>query len=332
MTGLEVIASDPPDSAVYVLPGIAVDSIGQTIIVHEPRAFDMGQIEGLMYLIISYNESRPQVGNGRAEPDAPLYVQTQYSLEAVDTLPATPYVELARVWRHGAGTPIIEAKVQAHPRSNEIDLRYRSHVGYTGSEPIAVAVTTLRGAEDARHSEGMANLASSLRHVGSLQVWVDQTLPQDGALESYSLLYLVGRDSFQLSSDEMSRLYGYLQQGGTIFYESCRQNANEADPAGDAAFLDLTASFGIQLQAPENNHPLLREPNLFGQFPEGFETRGTPTVRIGEGIVFSTFDFGCIWRGERRGRPASRSEIRNAMEWGENLITFAAARRKAKGQ
>ena len=35
--GLEVIASEPPDSAVYILPGIAVDSEGQTIVLPQPQ-------------------------------------------------------------------------------------------------------------------------------------------------------------------------------------------------------------------------------------------------------------------------------------------------------
>src|SRR5690606_6939207 len=51
VTGLEVIASDPPDNSVYLLPGLAVDSVGQTIVVPEPRAYDLGNAEGRLYLI-----------------------------------------------------------------------------------------------------------------------------------------------------------------------------------------------------------------------------------------------------------------------------------------
>src|SRR5215217_7485196 len=51
VTGLEVIASEPADNSVYLLPGLAVDSIGQTILVPEPRAYSLGNAEGLLYLI-----------------------------------------------------------------------------------------------------------------------------------------------------------------------------------------------------------------------------------------------------------------------------------------
>ena len=54
-------------------------------------------------------------------------------------------------------------------------------------------------------------------------------------------------------------------------------------------------------------------------------------VLVREGVVFSTFDYGCLWQGKRRGRAAARHEIRNALEWGENLMLYAwQRRRKAK--
>ena len=38
ITGLEVMASDPPDTSVYILPGVAVDPAGQTIVLPQPVA------------------------------------------------------------------------------------------------------------------------------------------------------------------------------------------------------------------------------------------------------------------------------------------------------
>jgi hypothetical protein len=172
----------------------------------------------------------------------------------------------------------------------------------------------------------MANLAAAMRLHGN-PVWVDRGIPLGNGLERYDLLYLVGRDAFQLNSEEMNTLYQYWQQGGVIFYEGCRRNQEGVDPAADARFFDLLSSFGVQLRPVELGHELLRAPYLFGTAPDGFETRGAPALRAGERIVVSTYDYGCIWRGERRGRPAARSEIRNAMEWGANLVTWAAAQR-----
>ncbi|NJN84534.1 MAG: hypothetical protein HC802_21125 [Caldilineaceae bacterium] len=49
----------------------------------------------------------------------------------------------------------------------------------------------------------------------------------------------------------------------------------------------------------------------------------------GEGVIFSTHDFGCLWAGERRDRLASRTEIRNALELGANFVAYAQRRRLA---
>jgi hypothetical protein len=48
---------------------------------------------------------------------------------------------------------------------------------------------------------------------------------------------------------------------------------------------------------------------------------------VGEGVILSACDYGCLWQGERRGQAASREEIRAAHEWGSNIIAYAAARR-----
>ncbi|MEX1020455.1 MAG: DUF4159 domain-containing protein [Litorilinea sp.] len=332
VTGLEVIASEPPDSSLYILPGIAVDPLGQTIVLPEPRAYDLGRGEGLLYLIVSYNESRPRVAATRAEEDTPRYVHEQFLLEAVTELPQTPHVELARIRRQGGERPVRDAANRKHPRSNEIDLRFRHSIGVTQSRAAQVGVVTLPGAGEIRHGEGMENVAQFLERSGGRAVWVDASVTLDRPLDGFDLLYVVGRDQFTLNSDQMNALYSFWQGGGTLFYESCRRSDDQNAPGGDRAFRDLLESFGVELNAVAADHPLLRRPHLFGQLPDGFETRGSPVVDVGEGVVFSTFDFGCMWVGERRGRGATRSEIRNAMDWAENLVDFAVARRSQGAQ
>lgn len=332
VTGLEVIASDPPDNSVYLLPGLAVDSVGQTIVVPEPRAYDLGNAEGRLYLIVAYNESRPQSNGNRLQEDAPLYIQSQYTLEAVSELPPTPHVELARIWRRDGTAPLTVAKDPNHPRANEIDLRYRRMIGQEEKPVVAVAVISLRGTDGARHGEGFSRLAESIRHSGIGQVCVDRGVPLAGDLSHYDLIYLVGRDQVQLSNDEMTTLYNYWQAGGVIFYESCRRHQAVGDPPADNVFVSLVNAFGLTLSSIDSEHPLFAKPYLFAQPPVGFETQGTPQLRVADGIVMSNADYGCLWRGERRGRPAHRSEIRDAHEFGANLIWWAAAERKARAE
>jgi hypothetical protein len=146
------------------------------------------------------------------------------------------------------------------------------------------------------------------------------------------LVYLVGRDQVQLNNDEMTTLYNYWQAGGVVFYESCRRNHNIGDPPADNAFVGLVNAFGMTLTQIESGHDLFAAPYLFAQPPVGFETQGSPQLRVADGMMMSSMDYGCLWRGERRGRPAQRSEIRDAHEFGANLIFWAAAERKRRAE
>ena len=317
--GLEVTASDPPDSSVVIRPGAALDGQGRTIILPEATAFDVGQAQGRLYLLLTYDESAPQAGDSQ---DGPRYVHARFAIEARPALPDTPAVELARIRRQDRNAPITDAQDPARPTANEIDLRFRRRVGAAPQTVVTLAVCYTAGGNRA-HGRGAANLARALRR-GGRQVWVDDDLPLSDELAEYSLLCLVGRDAFQLNRDEMNALYAYLQGGGTCFIESCRREG-EGDPAADAAFADLLASMGVQLEPLLPDHPLLTEPYLFAAPPPGFETEGQ--IRVGGGVVFSTFDYGCLWGAVRRDRPPSREEIRAAMEWGANLVAYADRRR-----
>jgi hypothetical protein len=146
-----------------------------------------------------------------------------------------------------------------------------------------------------------------------------------GDLETYALVCLVALGGFNLSANETRALTDYIRSGGTVFFESCRHDIPGETPASDAAFVDLLGAAGIRLDDLTPGQPLMNEPNFFATLPAGFEARGS--LRLGRGVVFSTQDYGCLWQGERRSGAASREEIRSALEWGDNLLSYALARR-----
>jgi len=327
VTGLEVIASDPTDSSVYILPGIAVDPHGRTIVLPEPLAYDVGTAQGRLYLLLTYGESHPRAESDREEGS--LYVHAQFGIEAGLALPDTPCVELARIRRQDRESPIEDAHDAAHPAPNQIDLRFRQEVGAVPQQVVSLAVSYAGGIVNDRHGRGARYLARALRRSGPCRVWVDEDVPLDAGLEAYTLVYLVGQEAFQPSPDEMKMLYAYLQEGGTVFIESCRQGAAVADPPADASFFDLLGSLGLELEELEPGHSLLTDPFLFALPPPGFKVEGKPGIQVGQGVIFSTCDYGCLWQGERQGRAASREEIRAALEWGGNIIAYAVERRKS---
>jgi Domain of unknown function (DUF4159) len=332
VAGLNVVASDPPDSTVYIMPGMAIDPNGETIIVTEPVAYDVGTASGFLYLLISYDQSQPRASGG---PEEPHFVHAEFGIEVRPGLPDAPCMELARFKRESRESPLLNAQDPEHPGPNEIDLRFRRSQNTTLAEvvpraAVSVAVCYASGHEtDVRHGRGVTYLTRALRssHPGGVDAWVDLGVPLAADLEKYALVYLVGDGTFQLGRDEMNALYTYLQGGGTLFFESCRQGSGHDSLPADTSFSDLLASFGISCQELQTGDSLLVEPYLFGAPPPGWETEGTPKVLLGTAgtgqVIWSMCDYGCLWQGERRGRAASRDEIRTAVEWGTNLIIYA---------
>jgi len=342
VAGLEVVSSDPPDSTLYIMPGMAIDPNGEAIAVTEPVAYDVGTAHGLLYLLLNYELSRPRSSGG---PEEPLYVHAEFGIEVRPTLPDTPCVELARTKRASRDSALLNAQDAEHPGPNEIDLRFRSLHGSAARTALPAATATLavchvgsgKGDKSSEHvhERGTTYLARALRsgHPDGLDAWVDLGVPLAPGLENYTLVYLVGHGAFQLGRDEMNAVYTYVQGGGTLMFEGCRRGAPSDNLPADASFSDLLASFGVSCQELQPGDSLLVEPYLFGAPPPGFETEGTPKVLVGAAaagrVIWSTCDYGCLWQGERRGRAALREEIRSAAEWGSNLISYALMQRRA---
>ena len=322
--GLEVIASDPPDTSVYILPGIAVDSTGQVIVLPQPVSYDIGnEMEGMLYLLLSYGESPPKAVDDGGKEDSPTYVHAEFSIAARATLPNTPYVELARVKRRSRKDPFVDAQNPAQPEPNEIDLRFRREIG--APREVSMAVTYLGETEDndsRKHGRGASYLARALNRLSDYRVVVNDDVPLAPGVESNMLIYLVGKGNIELSSGQMNGLSNYLKRGkGTLFIESY-------DPTAEAAFLNLLADMGMEPEAMPTGHRLLTDPFVFAVPPPGFETRETSEVLVSDGVIFSNNNYGLLWQGEARDGVPSREQIRAAMEWGGNIIAYALDRQR----
>lgn len=326
VTGLEVIASDPPDTSVYILPGVAVDSAGQIIVLPQPVAYDIGdELEGLLYLLLSYGESRPKAGG--AGEGSPLYVQAEFSIAARTLLPNTPWVELARIRRRSRKDPFLNAQNPAQPGANQIDLRFRREVGAPREMSMAVCYLG-EGTDESRdtslkHGRGAMYLARALGHMGNYQVVVNDDVPLAPGIETNTLIYLVGLGEFELSSGQVNGLSNFVNRGrGTLLIEC-------SDSAAEPAFLNLLAGMGMEPGALSTGHRLLMDPYLFAAPPPGFDTEEVPRVLVREGVIFSACNYGLVWQGEVRDGAPSREQLRSATEWGANIIAYARRRRRA---
>jgi hypothetical protein len=328
--GLEVVASEPPDSTVFIKPGIATDPLGRQIVVVEPVSFDVGQsAEGLLYLLLSYAEGDVQQQDDPGA--APAHIEAGFGIEVQTELPDAPFIELARIRRGGRTEAIHNAGRNDRPVFNEIDLRYRELAGASGRKRASAALCVVGGAhDDTRHAAGLGYLARAFNRSGlsEAEIQIDVSVRLDESLNAYQFLYLVAAGEFELKREEMESLYGYLQNRGTVLIESCYRDIQEGEPPADQSIARLLGDLGLELSNLAGDSELLVNPYVFGALPRGFEEGRAGEIRVGEGVIVSTFDYGCIWEGKRRGGDASREEIRSALEWGSNILVSALKSRQ----
>jgi hypothetical protein len=323
VTGLEVMASDPPDTAVYILPGVAVDSTGQTIVLPQPVAYDIGhEMDGLLHLLLSYEESRPRADDSRDQGDSPMYVHAEFSISARTTPPATSWVELARVRRRSREDLFLDAQDPLQPGPNEIDLRFRREIG--APREVSMAICYLGEVKDKEHGRGARYLAHALNRLSRYHISVNDNVALAPGIEVNTLIYLVGQGDFELSSGQLNGLSNYVKKGrGTLLIESLDSEAR-------AAFLNILQAMDREPETLEPGHRLLIEPYLFATPPPGFETQDTAEVLVSDGVIFSTCNYGLLWQGKVRDGVPSREQIRCAVEWGGNIIAYARDRRSRR--
>ncbi len=329
LTGLEVEANAKADSSVCISPGIAVNGEGQVIVLpNEIKRYDFKQATGDLRLLLSYTESPPRHGGNQTGEDTPKYIHTDFVIEVgFAGAPITSAVELARVRRTDGNTAIVNASNPEHPGLNEIDTRLRREIGFTSPKVAKLAVIYVGNNPVERHGRGLSYLARTIRHTRTCQAWVDLAVSLTDALDTYTLIYLTADGNFQLNQQEMRTLSDYIGQGGTLFIESCQYNQN-ASPQTDRIFGQVLDYLKLELRALPNQHDLLTMPYFFAAPPPGANARGS--LRIGDGVVFSTHDYGCLWQGRQGQGQAPREAIRAAMEWGTNLILYALARQESR--
>ena len=169
-------------------------------------------------------------------------------------------------------------------------------------------------------------MAQALNYMGRYRISVEDDVPLGPGIVTNTLVYVVGQGDFELDQGQINGLRNYVHRGkGTLLLEG-------VDTAAEASFENFLQMANMQPEPLPQGYRLLTQPYFFAAPPPGFETQGTPKIMVSEGVIFSTYNYGLLWQGERRGRLASREEIRSATEWGANIITYALDRRRMGGK
>ena len=312
--------------------GIAIDLLGNPIVVPQPIEFRLASEAKnqplLVYITVSY-----------VDPEKLYRQQTKYLLEETfrideKTSPPTELeVELCRILILPGTVNLTVPLNVFFPRENEIDLRYRKPAMARCQEVVRVGLVTQNSQNDDLIISALSELLRSatalypamegITGINQVSLLIDR---QNQPELNYDLLYLDYQQFLALSDAEIEVLRTYEEAGGVLLIELptfAYQQAfiNVQQVAEKIVNITVNTETGnIFLQ-----HPLRKEPFLFGQFPviQGQEIQ----ILNWGGIILIVGNTSQAWT-LNSGLMLPRETIRSSQEMGINILHFAYRRRQ----
>ncbi len=318
VAGLEVVASDPADSVIFILSGVAVDSAGRMIVLPEPVAYDLGDnIEGKLHLLLMHREIKEQAETGE-ENNGPTYKRSEYIIIARNSLLDVPYVELARIDRRGPDAPVHDAADPAAPQPNSIDLRFRQVVCPPPMRQVLAGVACLGDAPEQDCAAGLAHLARPLAEQTPYRLVVEKGAALTKDLLAYQLVLLTVRAGASLKKDQAESLRDFLENGGRLLVDFCDAVALED-------VVKLLKPVGVNLEKLAAPQPVFQSPYLFVFPPRGSLDTVVPGLWGTAGVLACNAGYAAIWSGQAARPEFTRGVVRDAVEWGVNLLASLLA-------
>ena len=329
ITGLEVVAWEPPGNSIVINPGIAVDAEGRTIIMGEPQRFQLRTGEpGTVYLTVQYREVSDNTDSSAEEDSQVRHVQEAYLLEERRQPPDGPYIELARVQISGTGATVSDARNPHSPAADEIDTRYRMVSGPQPLGYINIGVVPLEVTPDGQipHAAGVMSLVQVINATTRYHAEFKGSINLNQEIVECDLLIMAGQQEFVFPDDWVLVISRFLERGGVILGEpSGAETADDSvGPTFPQAFLNLAERLGRDLTVVERGHPMFSAHHIFSQAPAGINDKAL--LVEADGVVYSDANYGSLWSGGISDEPASRETIRSATELGTNIAIFASRR------
>ncbi len=342
--GLEVAAVQPPEMNVIVRPGVAIDPTGRLLVLTEPQVLPVPpqSSPGPVYVMLEYYEEEIERQNITESGTAQVSRVLEKCVAQITTDKSFNGVELARIVIDPSTKNIRNAANPVQPTRGEIDLNSRQTVGGTGgaSSPAgrqtrqALNVGLVRygppsNLEWKRHTEGLRRLLREASNSTNLDANLLDGIPlEPSALDKCRMLYLTGRSGFSFSPAEEQALQKYLDKGGILWCEPCRNQASSAGRVEEfeQACLALAQRFNTRPIPLRPNHPLLSSRYLFAAPPPALDNSPGSQVYEAGRIFISTGDYACLWegRGQEGAPPPPREILRSAGEFGSNALFLAA--------
>jgi len=242
--GLGVCAIEaPPDiSAQYrdgrwvqIQPGMAIDRLGNPIIVDRPIEFRVAsEAETEMiavYLVLSYVD--PETLHRQTDED---WAAETFRIDEKNHPPAADEIELCRISISADAVQIRPAKDVFSPDINELDFRYRIAVEPRSPQTVRVAHILGGTAEDIAIGDNLTYLLESVAVFAPQKMGVEpveemafgkELLPDE--IPEYSLIYVRYPQIISWGELECDRLKQYCDRGAVLFVEASPREVNIAD-------------------------------------------------------------------------------------------------------
>lgn len=331
--GLEVVVSQTKERTIVVAPGVAIDDDGNVVVLGEPPVAFTLEEKGQTYITLSFlratdRRSAVTVGSGQQH----YRIVEGRDVRATKELPTGPYIELARIWRTGADKPVKEAANPFDPGNDELNLLNRPIAfPHCYAEGAVGELSYVPVSNPAAWKPNRAGLWHLVREGNGRGFHLSFTGPMNLRQPSGRdpiLLYVAGSEAFQpLADAEVQGLREYLGRGGLLFAE-----ASGGSEAFAKSFEELAGKLGAKLAKVTKGHPLLTAHHVFSGPPPGAQEKGVLTADVEAGVILSTYDYGGAWQGDLAKPDAAdaRDRIRQAQEFGLNVIAFAAHRLRTR--
>lgn len=246
-----------------IQPGMAIDRIGNPIVVDEPVTFRVSSevIEAplTVYVVLAYVNPRHKQWAGL--PDD--VVKEEFRISERTTPPTPDEVELCRIHLNHTEAPLQNAVQMLHPVPHELDLRARQRLQMRSQHPVQIGL--IHQPPDSLLRDSLTALLQAV--IGLYPPLAGATTVADVALTSattpsspstttlasdYTVLFLLYEDAIALSDSQIEHLQHYIAWGSTLLIEYAGEQ-DDAPPLSELQTVQeelLTALADLQTVDP----------------------------------------------------------------------------------
>ena len=231
----DVAAEHQDQRWLQIQPGIAIDSMGNPIMVPQPLTFRLASTapeSGTTTVYVTVRHVDPERLQGQGDRDL---IQESFRIDETSALPSGVEVELCRVLLQPGEVRLLPSADVLNPAANQLDLRYRQQAQARPVQQVCIAQARTERSGDASHSASylLRSLTQSLAALyPAMEGEVIEPIPLTASTSKSfpaDLVYLTHAQFLALTGDEKAALQLHLATGTVALVEVSAEAAGTAE-------------------------------------------------------------------------------------------------------